>query len=187
MQSLGLIRDLIVRLIHRFDEGMVAYTKWPQYFEKFGLTEPKHNNFVPSTFAWGCEEKNFWEMMDLFPKRAKTFNQSMATLDEVLPVTGMYDYSWIGEYAEKGEDKERALIVDVGSGKGQALKRIMSTVPQIPGSRLVMQDRPPVIKEVEESGDKALEGVVKQGHDFFQEQPVKGSQALMSQWPYLTD
>lgn len=153
---------------------MVPYTRWPAYFEKFGLKEPRTGNYVPSSFAWGCEEKNFWDMISQFPKREKTFNQSMATLDLVLPVTGMYDYSWIGEYAENGADKERTLIVDVGSGKGQALKRIMGAVPKIPGSRLVMQDRPIVIEEVEQSNDKGLEGVKKMPHDFFQEQPVKG-------------
>jgi hypothetical protein len=154
---------------------MVPYTKWPAYFEKFGLKEPKEGNYVPSTFAWGCEEKNFWQMISGYPKRLKAFNQSMATLDQVLPVTGMYDYGWIGDHVESG-DPNRTLIVDVGSGKGQALKRIMESCPKIPASRLVMEDRPDVIDEVEASKDEMLLDVKKMAHDFFQEQPVKGKQ-----------
>jgi O-methyltransferase domain len=152
---------------------MVAYTKWPYYFEKYGLKEPRTGNYVPSTFAWGCEDKDFWEMMNMYPKRLKYFNQSMATLDEVLPVTGMYDFSWIGEKAKSG-DQSRTLIVDVGSGKGQALKRIMESCSDIPASRLVMQDRPIVIEEAENSKDAMLMDVKKMPHDFFKEQPVKG-------------
>lgn len=152
---------------------MVPYTKWPAYFEKFGLKEPRERNHVPSTFAWGCEDKDFWQMISGYPKRLKAFNLSMATLDEVLPVTGMYDYSWIGEYAKSG-DQNRTLIVDVGSGKGQALKRIMKACPDIPASRLVMQDRPDVIEEAEKEGDETLREVKKTVHDFFEEQPVKG-------------
>lgn len=153
---------------------MVTYTQWPAYFQKFGLKEPREGNFVPTTFAWGCEEKNFWEMISGYPKRLTAFNLSMATLDEVLPVTGIYDYSWIGDYAKSG-DSSRTLVVDVGSGKGQALKRIVESCPAIPASRLVMQDRPVVIEEAENSKDKALLEVKKMPHDFFKEQPVKGA------------
>jgi hypothetical protein len=152
---------------------MIPYTQWPAYFQKYGLKEPREGNYVPSTFAWGCEEKNFWEMISGYPKRLKAFNTSMATLDEVLPVTGMYDYSWIGDHVESG-DRSRTLIVDVGSGKGQALKRIIESCPRIPASRLVMQDRPDVMEEAERTDDKMLSDVKKMPHDFFQEQPVKG-------------
>ncbi len=156
---------------------MVTYTKWPDYFEKFGLKEPREGNYVPTTFAWGCEEKNFWEMMNHYPKRLKAFNLSMATLDEVLPVTGMYDYSWIADYAKHG-DPSRTLIVDVGSGKGQALKRIMASCPEIPASRLVMQDRPIVMEEAENTKDEMLMEAKKMSHDFFKEQPVKGRHSI---------
>lgn len=152
---------------------MIAYTKWPAYFEKFGLKEPREGNYVPTTFAWGCEEKNFWEMMNQYPKRLKAFNLSMATMDEVLPVTGIYDYSWIGDYAKSG-DPSRTLIVDVGSGRGQALKRIMGSCPAIPASRLVMEDRPIVIEEAEKAREEMLQDVKKIPHDFFEEQPIKG-------------
>ena len=155
---------------------MTTYTKWPAYFEKYGLQEPKENHHVPITFAWGCEEKDFWQMISGYPKRLKAFNLSMATLDQVLPVTGMYDYGWIAHHVEDANGT-RPLLVDVGSGRGQALKRIMDSCPKIPASRLVMQDRPDVIKEIESDDDPALADVRKMAHDFFEAQPVKGEDA----------
>ncbi len=50
---------------------MITYTKWPDYFEKFGLKEPREGNYIPTTFTWGCEEKDFWEMLNNYPKRSK--------------------------------------------------------------------------------------------------------------------
>ncbi|OAP63925.1 hypothetical protein AYL99_03152 [Fonsecaea erecta] len=129
-----------------FDEAMVPWVQWPQFFAKYGLKEPKLGNHNPHSFAWGDPDKNFWEVISKDPERLVDFNQSMNTLDEVLPVTGMYDFSWIAKNTEGPED--RPLIVDVGGGKGQALKRIMAAFPEIPAKRLVLQDRAPVIEEV---------------------------------------
>lgn len=99
----------------------------------------------------------------------------MATLDEVLPVVGMYDFSWIGKKEWPGD---KALIVDVGGGKGQALKRIMDAFPEIENKadRLVLEDRPDVIEDAERTADHQAFGKVKKVvHDFFHEQPIKGT------------
>lgn len=152
---------------------MVPYVHWPAYFRKYGYKEPKLGNYNPHAFGWGHEDKNFWDIISMDPKRVKDFNQSMNTLDEVLPVTGMYDFSWIAAHAERGP-AERPLIVDVGGGKGQALKRIMAAYPKIPASRLVLQDREDVIAEAETLNEPELHGVKKMAHNFFHKQPVKG-------------
>ncbi|KIW32316.1 uncharacterized protein PV07_03870 [Cladophialophora immunda] len=156
-----------------FDEAMVPWVQWPQFFTKYGLKEPKLGNHNPHSFAWGDPEKNFWEVISKDSKRLVDFNQSMNTLDEVLPVTGMYDFSWIAKNTEGPED--RPLIVDVGGGKGQALKRIMAAFPEIPAKRLVLQDRAPVIEEVIQANEPGFEEVKKIPHDFFQPNPVKGA------------
>ncbi|KIW62740.1 hypothetical protein, variant [Phialophora macrospora] len=155
-----------------FDEAMVPWVQWPQFFDKYGLKEPKLGNHNPHSFAWGDPDKNFWEVISKYPERLVDFNQSMNTLDEVLPVTGMYDFSWIAK-AEGPED--RPLIVDVGGGKGQALKRIMAAFPEIPAKRLVLEDRAPVIEEVIQANERGFEDVQKIPHDFFMPNPVKGA------------
>lgn len=150
---------------------MVPWSQWPQFFDKYGLKEPKLGNYNPHSFAWGDEHLNFWEVISKYPERQSDFNRSMNTLDEVLPVTGMYDFSWIAK-VEGPED--RPLIVDVGGGKGQALKRILAAFPEIPAKRLVLQDRQVVIDEVNQINEPGFEEVTKIPHDFFQPNPVKG-------------
>lgn len=156
---------------YRFDEAMVPWVQWPQFFDRYGLKEPKTGNHNPHTFAWGDPGLNSWQVISKSPQRLTDFNQSMNTLDEVLPVTGMCDFGWIAN-AEGPAD--RPLIVDVGGGKGQALKRIMAAYPEIPAKRLVLQDRGPVIEEVIQANEAGFEEVRKMSHDFFEPNPIKG-------------
>ena len=154
---------------------MIPWVKWSEYFSKYGLKEPKLGNHNPHAYAWGDVSSNFWQIISRDEERLVAFNQSMATLDEVLPVVGMYDFSWIGK---KEWPSDKALIVDVGGGKGQALKRIMDAFPEIENKadRLVLEDRPDVIKDAERTADHQAFGKVKKVvHDFFHEQPIKGT------------
>ncbi|OQV07915.1 hypothetical protein CLAIMM_12269 [Cladophialophora immunda] len=129
-----------------FDEAMVPWVQWPQFFAKYGLKEPKLGNHNPHSFAWGDPEKNFWEVISKDSERLVDFNQSMNTLDEVLPVTGM-----------PGPQAHHAAF------------------PEIPAKRLVLQDRAPVIEEVIQANEPGFEEVKKIPHDFFQPNPVKGA------------
>jgi hypothetical protein len=151
---------------------MVPWVQWPAYFKKYGYKEPKEGNYNPHAFGWGHEDKTFWEIISMDQERLVDFNQSMNTLDEVLPVTGMYDFSWIATHSEGPAD--RPLIIDVGGGKGQALKKIMAEFPEIPASRLILQDRPDVIEDAKTTTDGKFAEVTKMPHNFFDPQPVKG-------------
>ena len=95
-----------------------------------------------------------------------------------MPITGMYDFSWVGEYATRPQDTEagssRQLIVDVGGGKGQALKAILDEDERISAARCVLQDQSDVIREAVQEGD-VLGPVKKVAASFFEEQPIKGS------------
>ncbi|KAF7506348.1 hypothetical protein GJ744_011814 [Endocarpon pusillum] len=53
-----------------FDECMPTYTKWPNYFEKFGLKEPREGNYVPMTFALGLRRE---ELLGDDERPPKTF------------------------------------------------------------------------------------------------------------------
>ena len=151
---------------------MIPYTHWPAYFARYGLKEPRQGNHIPHSFARGDPTLNFWEAVSRDPERLLDMNAGMITLDEVLPVIGMYDPSWIGTISTPADC---ALIVDVGGGKGQALKRIMAAHPAIPAERLVLQDRSDVIDEVLGTNEPELQQVIKIKHDFFQPNPTKGA------------
>jgi hypothetical protein len=155
-----------------FDEALVPYVYWPRYFAEYGLKEPKGVTHNPYVVAYGKPEGTVWDVIMGDPKRATDFAQSMATLEQQLPVVGYYDFSWIASKAS--EDPERVLLVDVGGGKGQAIKAIVKEFPQIDKSRCVLQDQADVIAEVERLDEPEFRDVKKTAHDFFTEQPVKG-------------
>jgi hypothetical protein len=150
----------------------VPYVHLSQYYEQYGRKEPKTQTHNPFTFANGHPEKQVWEIMHSNPQRMKDFMQSMHTLEQHLPITGFYDFAWLAETA--AADPERVLFVDVGGGKGQAIKAIARENPFIPLTRCVLQDRPDTLEEVKAIDDEGIRGAVLQVHNFHTEQPVKG-------------
>ena len=158
--------------LYRFDEFLLPWAKWPRYFDKYGLKEPSDPFVNPHTFSFNEVGTHFWDIIFREPKRMAGFMQSMNTLEQLLPITGMYDFKWLEQKA--GTDKETPLLVDVGGGKGQALKAIFQENPGIDKTRCYLQDLPNIIAQVETEHPSELVGVKKMGHDFFTEQPVKG-------------
>lgn len=155
-----------------FDEGMVPYSKFPEYFRTYGRKEPLEPTHQPHGFGWGVPEKNFWDAVH--GQRFIDFNVSMQTLDQMLPVIGIYPFEWIAQNAHHVA-LDAPLIVDVGGGKGQALAQIKRQIPEIPAERLVLQDREVTIEDAEASRPPELKGAKFMAHDFFKPQPVKGA------------
>lgn len=62
------------------------------------------------------------------------------------------------------------LLVDVGGGKGHDIASFRENFPDLPG-RLILQDLPQTFAALEERPD----GIELMEHDFFKEQPVKGT------------
>ncbi|KAK8121764.1 hypothetical protein PG984_010434 [Apiospora sp. TS-2023a] len=159
-----------------FDFFMGPTTRWPDYFKANGLAEPATSSRSPGGFALGMPDKTAYEIMAAIPGLATRMNGAMA-IDGDIPVTGMYDFSWVAAYAAEHAEEARELVVDVAGGKGQALKEILEETPAIPAARCVLQDQPHVIEEaVAEHKDSAVLGPVqKLGSSIFGEQPTKGA------------
>ena len=66
-------------------------------------------------------------------------------------------------------DADAVFLVDVGGNTGGDIVKFNEMHPDVPG-RLVLQDLPSVIKGIKGLPDK----VHAIGHDFFEEQPIKG-------------
>lgn len=79
------------------------------------------------------------------------------------------------EGAQEGPDE--VFLVDVGGGKGQNLADLHQKYPNLPG-QLILQDRKPVIDEAHRSTLDPK--IVLMEHDFFTEQPIKGTQIKKS-------
>lgn len=119
----------------------------------------------PYTWGNGQVGKTFFEIISQEPRRIQQFNIAMSTQDFTLPVLGMYPFG--EELANASDLENRALIVDIGGGRGHSLIQIRERWPDLKG-RMILQDRPVVLDSIGE-----LPGIEKMAHDFFTEQPVK--------------
>lgn len=155
----------------------------PEYFEQYGRKEPQTTNHVPMSFAYGKPDLSFYEIVGEEEAWVGSFLKGMAHVESRMPVTaGIYDFSWLVAEASRSQSQsqpdsvDRAVLVDVGGGKGGAIKAIHREFPALPIHRFVLEDRP----ETLEAGrllldeDPELEGVQRVALDFHRDQPVKG-------------
>lgn len=76
--------------------------------------------------------------------------------------------------ADADSNPDRALIVDIGGGRGHDLLGFKKRFPNAPG-KLVLEDLPVVIDEVRRAQDLDGANIVPVKYNFFTEQqPVKG-------------
>ena len=163
----------------------------PSYFTRFGLTEPtdRHNTVI--AFAASALGSTLWEIVNQSPARLSTFMLAMGAAEAQMPPLGPYDLSWVVERARATENEERAVIVDVGGGKGQALKGMLAVTEGLRElrGRCVLEDLEEVVEAMREGeGGGELEGVKLVGMDFHKEQPVKGqfhSYELLWWWCWM--
>lgn len=82
----------------------------------------------------------------------------------------------LNEGLKDGEDA--VLIVDVGGGKGHDISQFRQRFANLPG-KLILQDLPHTFRTLSSN----LEGINLMEHDFFTEQPVKGSEQCRTNPP----
>lgn len=158
-----------------WDNGLVPYVRYPEYFEKYGRKEPQTMNHVPTTFAYGHPEWSYYEMISRDPERMRMFMKAMAPIEEKMPIAGIYDFGWLVEKAKDPATAGRKVFVDVGGGGGHAIKAIHAEFPDLPLGRFVLQDRPEVIAAVKSLDDPGLRQIQAMEIDFHVGQPVKGA------------
>ncbi|KAL8392422.1 hypothetical protein RB595_002568 [Gaeumannomyces hyphopodioides] len=149
----------------------------PDYFKKYGRKEPATRTHTPYSFAKGKPELTVWEVMRQDPDRNGVAEgmRAFGAFEKMMPMTGVYDFSWVAREAAADSTGTRTLLVDVGASKGHVTKAICESTPGLPMSRCVLQDLPEVVKELEKADDPALRDAQKIAMDFHQEQPVKGA------------
>ena len=158
---------------HRWDNGLAVYAAMPRYFEVYGRNEPQTMNHIPNTYAHGHPEWSVYEMLAHYPERLHRFMRAMAMIEEKMPIAGIYDFGAVIKQAD--EQADRVAFVDVGGGRGQAIKAIRDEFPGLLLGRCVLQDRPEVLEAMASLKDPNLTGLQTMEIDFHQEQPVKGA------------
>ncbi|PWY84759.1 S-adenosyl-L-methionine-dependent methyltransferase [Aspergillus heteromorphus CBS 117.55] len=165
--SIGVVESL-------FLEFLPAVQKTPEYLASTGYQNPEDPLFAPlqytndmteDGFAWLCQHPDALARFNNFMEGQRADRPHWA---DWFPVADRV-------LAQADPDPERALIVDIGAGRGHDLLGFQSRFPDSPG-KLILEDLPLVIDEVQGARDLDAAGIVPVKYNFFTErQPVKGS------------
>ncbi|KAI9695844.1 MAG: hypothetical protein M1820_008399 [Bogoriella megaspora] len=165
-----------------FDLPTRSLANMPRYLERTGF---KNVSGAPGPFqdCNNTEDLMFSYLMK-HPDMMSNFNDFMGGNLETRP-------DWHASFpvrdiilaGAKVNDPDSVLLVDIGGGEGHDIASFHRAFPNAPG-KLVLQDLPPVIDNI-----KNLDpAIVRQKHDFFNPQPVRGARAyylryVFHDWP----
>ena len=154
--------------------GLGVYTM-PQFLESTKYQNPTdYNN---GAFQYGHRTKlGPFEYVKEDPERVKVYNsamQSFATIGDARKSAGSFPYYQVMDTDEIMNTD--VMIVDVGGGRGQALRAIKEVFPDLKG-RMVLQDKPDVIEDAKASGLPSF--IEPMAASFFELQPIKGMKAI---------
>ncbi|EHK97342.1 putative Sterigmatocystin 8-O-methyltransferase [Glarea lozoyensis 74030] len=99
-----------------------CYFKWPEYFKTKSPEDLVDLRKTPYSFAYGREGLTFYEVLTENPERFNMFNKAMMQQEAGLPILGMFPFKSLEEQVKAEPD--RAFMVDIGGGRGQALLAI---------------------------------------------------------------
>lgn len=121
----------------------------------------------PVAYARGAEGKTYYQILEENPAFSDVWHKGM-TQAPLNPVLGMFPFRDMKQAVEAAPD--RAFVVDVGGGRGNALIDMMEECGGSFGAPMVLQD----LRAVLEGQDPVrIDGVQVMPHDFYDEQPVK--------------
>lgn len=164
-----------------FDLATRSLANLPRYLEKTGF---KHVDGPPGPFGDSNQtDLGMFPYLMEHPDMMSNFNAFMAGSLETRP--DWFNTFPADEIILKGasEDPEKVLLIDVAGGEGHDVEAFHKAYPNAPG-KLVLQDLPPVIANIKSLPDK----IIRQPHDMFGEQTVKGARAyyfrnIFHDWP----
>lgn len=148
-----------------------------KYFDTYGRKEPEGRFKTITAYAYGNPDWTVWQHLNSDPAGMAVFMTSMVAMSHMQPMVGSYDFAWVTAEAAKSSD--RALVVDVGGGKGHAVKAIAQATPGLPLSRCVVEDLDEIVQEAKATADPDLSQVQFVVMDFHKEQPIRGASGFL--------
>ncbi|KAK8075445.1 hypothetical protein PG997_010108 [Apiospora hydei] len=122
----------------------------------------------PFSYSRGAEGQTYYQLLEADLAFSDVWHKGMAQAAPFNPVLGMFPFRDMKEAVEAEPD--RAFVVDVGGGRGNALVDVMRECGGGFGAPMVLQD----LEEVLQGEDPVqIDGVQVMPHDFYNEQPVK--------------
>jgi hypothetical protein len=152
-----------------------AYFALPNFLKDTNYQSPTDPANTALQSAFDAKGKDLIGILMQNPESARGFGTLMSTWGEGNSlIQDLYSISNLAD----AFDTESVMWVDVGGGYGQKTIALKRAVPDLPG-RFVVQDLPGTVLNAPK-----FDGVEFLGHDFFTEQPVKGtSLALQDSHP----
>ena len=147
----------------------------PEYFKTHAPEDLYDLKKSPCAFSVGKEGRSYYEVLNDDVEQRNMWNAAMQMSEKNMPVRGMFPFESLKEQVEK--EPERAFVVDIGGGRGQALLAIQEDCPGGFGGKLILQDLPIVIDSLKPEEIPNIEATV---HDLFTPQTVKSKSYL---WP----
>lgn len=157
--------------LFRAGGGFAALDKFPEYIAKTGYKNPNDGTNGPYQFAYSTS-LNFFAYLQANNPLGIQFNHHMGGYRLGRPSWMDKDFYPVQDLLAKGADtsSDAVLLVDIGGSLGHDLEEFRRKHPDVPG-RLVLQDLSVVIGQIEELHEK----IEPMAHDFFTEQPIKGT------------
>lgn len=168
-----LLENHVDRFGASFDQHLKALCYMPEYFEEYGLKEPKDRYGTICAYSSGDPNLTVWEHLKRRPEQFQNFMMTMVAMAARSPVLGSYDLGWVVSKVEVNE--ERTLLVDVGGGKGHAVEQMCKSTPGLPPSRCAVEDLPEVVEAAKGQAEGILAEVKYIPMDFHSEQPIRGA------------
>ncbi|CAJ2508716.1 Uu.00g137420.m01.CDS01 [Anthostomella pinea] len=160
-----------------FRLGTMQFSHWwkvAEYLKTHSAQEAQDATKVPYVWAHGKGPMTYYEAIEEDPVVSDAWHKGMIMIESTQPITGMFPFRSTMRAAVEAEP-QRAFVVDVGGGRGNALAAIMKECGGGSyGASMVLQDMPEVL---EGKDPVRLDGVQNMPHNFFNVQPVK------SRWP----
>lgn len=151
---------------YSIDIGIPAWQAIPAYLKSTSYRNPTDPLNSPLQYAFKSE-KHFFDIlveqdaMSSFQTFMSDYRADRAELLDIYPAD---------ERLLQGFDSssDAILFVDVGGGRGHEIEKFVGRFPQ-KKSRMVLQDLPHVVKEVDGSSTMDV-----MAYDFFTPQPIQG-------------
>jgi hypothetical protein len=150
---------------------MKSIYKLPEYFRSTGYQNPDDATDGPFQFSYRTS-KHWFSWATEHPDISQQFNNHMSAYHQGRPSWMDYDFYPVDDCLINGlkPDPDAVLLVDVGGGLGHDLQEFQRKYPTAPG-RLILQDKPDVVDQI----FSTMGRIEVMAHDFFCEQPIKGS------------
>jgi hypothetical protein len=150
-----------------------SWIKLPEYLKSHTPTELYDLKKSPFAYAAGKEGLTYYEVLNEDEAQRNIWNNTMMQMEKNMPILGMFPFSTLKEQFERSP--ELPFIVDIGSGKGQAMLAIETECPKFFGGKVILQDLPIVINSLKAED---IPGITPTIHDIFTPQPVKSTCSL---------